>query len=55
MDIQSLDSTSCGFYVVAFMKWMQKYKNKNEAYARFLKLFGIDRMKNEVVLHKLLK
>ena len=55
IDIQSLESTACGFYVVAWMKWMQKYKNKNEAYARFLKLFGKDRMKNEVVLNKLLR
>jgi hypothetical protein len=55
IDIQSLNSTSCGFFCIAWMKWMQKYKDKKLAYANFLKLFGKDRMNNEMVLHKLLK
>ena len=54
VDIQSMNSTSCGFYVVAFMKWMQKYKDKKLAYTNFLKLFSKDTRKNEIVLHKLL-
>ena len=54
VDIQSIDSSSCGFYCVSWMKYLQKYKDKNVAYARFLKLFNKDRKNNEMVLHKLL-
>ena len=54
IDIQAMESTSCGFFCIAWMKWMQKYKDKELAYANFLKLFGKDRMDNEMVLHKLL-
>ena len=55
VDMQSMKSTSCGFYCLAWMMYLQKYKDKNLAYAKFLKLFSKDTRKNERILHQLLR
>jgi len=52
--IQNMNSSSCGYFCVAFMGWMEKNKNKKLAYSNFLKLFSEDTINNEIVLHQLL-
>jgi hypothetical protein len=54
IDIQHLNSSSCGFFCIAWMRYMQDHKNKKLAYSNFLKLFNKDTQNNEVILHKLL-
>ena len=47
VDIQHINSTSCGFFCIIWMKYMQdhKHKNKEICYASFLKLFSKDSKK----------
>ena len=52
--LQDMNSTSCGFFCLAWIKWMQQYKDKKLAYANFLKSFTKDTKKNESILHHLL-
>jgi len=53
-DIQSLMSSSCGWFVMAWIKHMLKKDNKKLAYANFLKLFNDKHlMNNESVLSAL--
>jgi hypothetical protein len=54
-DVQSIDSSSCGFYVIAFFKALNKKKDKMKAYHSFLKKFGSNKFKNESVMEKILK
>ena len=54
IDIQHLNSSSCGFFCIAWMRYMQDHKNKKLAFSNFLKLFNEDSKKNEVILNKLL-
>lgn len=51
--LQSINSSSCGYYCCAFLKFMGK-KDKDRAYKAFLDLFSNQRQKNEVVLYHLL-
>ena len=55
VQIQAIESTSCGFFCIAFMKSLDVSRNKKKAYADFLKRFDKDPRKNEVVLHELLE
>ena len=52
--IQSIDSTSCGFYCIAFIKFMHMKKNCKRAFKTFCKLFTGDTIRNEIVLHNIL-
>ena len=52
--IQSIDSTSCGFYCIAFIKFMHMKKNYKKAFKTFCKLFNGDTIRNEIVLHNIL-
>jgi hypothetical protein len=56
LQLQHLNSSSCGFFCIAWMRWMQNHKHKNKkiCYESFLKLFDDDPKKNEVILNKLL-
>jgi len=54
-EIQAINSSSCGFYCVAFLKWMDKAKQKYQAFRDFQNLFSDKYLKNEEVLHELLK
>jgi len=54
IDLQNINSTSCGFFCIAWMRWMEQHNNKKSAYSNFLKLFSKDTKKNEITLHKLL-
>jgi len=54
--LQHLNSSSCGFFCVAWMLWMQEHKHKNKeiCFTSFLSLFSKDPKKNELILNKLL-
>ena len=54
IDLQHLNSSSCGFFCIAWMRYMQDHKNKKLAFSNFLKLFSEDTKKNEVLLNRLL-
>ena len=54
VQLQHLDATSCGYFCVFWMMWMQTHKDKKSAFANFLSLFSKDTKKNEVILNKLL-
>jgi len=54
VQLQNTNSSSCGYFCIVWMMWMQKYKNKELAYDNFLKLFMKDTKKNESILHRLL-
>ena len=55
-DIQSMASSSCGFYVIAWMRFMLKPRDKEEAYVSFLNLFSSrNLLENEKVLGALLQ
>jgi hypothetical protein len=53
--IQGLNSSSCGFFCIAFILFLSKFKNNiNKAFETFISLFSNDSKKNEVILYKLL-
>ena len=52
--IQDIDSTSCGFYCVAFIKFMHNKQDKLKSFNTFIKLFGNNTVNNEIILHQLL-
>ena len=56
LQLQHLNSSSCGFFVIAWMRYMQdhKHKDKQICYKSFLNLFSEDPKENEIILHRLL-
>jgi len=55
-DIQSMASSSCGFYCIAWMRFMLKPRDKEEAFVSFLNLFSSrNLLENEKVLGALLQ
>ena len=54
IQFQNINSSSCGFFCVAFMKNMDNRRDKKSAYEDFLKLFSENTKNNEMVLHQLL-
>jgi hypothetical protein len=52
--IQTLGSTACGFYCVAFCRVMNAAKDKFKAYKKFIDSFEVDSKSNEKILKKLL-
>ena len=57
-DIQSITSSSCGWFCIAWLRHMKNKKDKKKAYADFLKLFTShtpNLMDNEKVLSGLLR
>jgi len=54
-EIQGLKSSSCGFYCIAFLKFLNNKKDKELFYKAFLDLFDNNKWEhNEVVLYTLL-
>lgn len=53
--IQNMDSTACGYYCIAFIKYLHNKKNKNEAFENFLKIFKTNKLYNDVILKNLTK
>jgi hypothetical protein len=52
--LQNMNSSSCGYYCLAFMKNMDYRRDKKSAFENFLKLFSENTKNNERVLHQLL-
>ena len=58
VDIQAMMSSSCGWFCIAWIRFMKNKKDKKKAYANFLKLFTSHTPKlleNEKVLAGLLR
>jgi hypothetical protein len=53
--IQYIDHTSCGFYVIAFCKYLNNRKDKLQAYKEFIEHFTEDTETNDQILKKMLK
>ena len=53
--IQDINSTSCGFYCVAFIKFLYMKRNYKQAFKTFCCLFSDDTIRNEIILKKPLK
>lgn len=52
--LQDIDHTSCGFYVIAWVKFLHKKKDKVKAYEDFIKKFTDDPSHNDQILEKIL-
>ena len=53
-EIQNYKSSVCGYYCIAFIKFLHNKNNKEEAFKTFLKLFNLQTFKNDKVLYDLL-
>jgi hypothetical protein len=53
-DIQDFNSSACGWYCLAFIKFLHDKQNKNEAYKQFLRLFKGKTTENDDILYKYL-
>ena len=54
--IQHLLSTACGYYCIAFLHWMTKYKIPSQYHLNmFNKIFDFDTTKNDLILKKYIK
>jgi len=53
-DIQTMASSACGFYVIAWIRCLYKSKDPANAYDQFIKLFKVNKKENETILSHLL-
>jgi len=53
-DIQDLESTACGYFCIAFIKFLHDKQDKQEAYKAFVKIFKLDTSQNDRILQKLI-
>ena len=53
--IQTLNQTSCGFYCVAWCRYLDENKNKSLAFKKFIDLFTVSSPVNEIILNQLLR
>ncbi len=53
-DIQDYNSSACGYFCIAFIKFLHNKQDKQEAYKGFLKLFKNETIKNDKILQQLL-
>jgi len=53
--LQDLDSSSCGWYVIAFLRFMHQPEYKSKLFESFIDLFTNDTKKNELILKTLLR
>ena len=53
-DIQDINSTSCGYYTIAFLKFLTGKPNKSKLYSVFVDMFSNDTKQNEKILRSLL-
>jgi hypothetical protein len=52
--IQSIDTSSCGFYCIAFIIFLTKTKDKSNGFKTFIKLFSSNVGINEQILNNIL-
>ena len=50
--LQNMNSSSCGYFCIAWMSYLDSRKNKEAAFADFLSLFTKNTNNNEMILHK---
>jgi len=53
-DIQDYNSSACGYFCIAFIKFLHNKQDKQEAYKAFLTLFKNQTIKNDKILQQLL-
>jgi len=53
-DIQNINTSSCGFYCIAFIKFIYKLKDKEKGFNIFLNLFDDTTSRNELILYDVL-
>jgi hypothetical protein len=53
-EIQDFNSSACGFYCIAFIKFLHDKTDKELMYKTFLKLFKLETIKNDKILQELL-
>jgi hypothetical protein len=53
-EVQDFDSSACGYFCIAFIKFLHNKADKQEAYKIFLKLFKLNTLKNDKILQHLL-
>ena len=53
-EIQDFNSSACGYFCIAFIKFLHNKADKQEAYKTFLKLFKLNTLKNDKILQHLL-
>ena len=53
-DIQTMSSSACGFFVIAWIRCLYHSKNKEKAYKDFINLFKVNSVLNEKMLSRLL-
>lgn len=54
-DIQDFNSEACGYYALAFIKFLYDKTNKEVAFKEFLRLFKNNTKENDNILQKYLK
>ncbi len=53
-DIQDFNSSACGWYCIAFIKFLHNKTDKEEMFKTFLKLFKLETIKNDKILPEML-
>jgi ABC-type cobalt transport system substrate-binding protein len=53
-DIQNIDSSACGYYCIAFIKFMFGKTNVRKAFSTFIKLFNNNTKYNDKILEQML-
>ena len=53
-DVQDYNSSACGYFCIAFIKFLHNKQDKPEAFKGFLKLFKNETVKNDKILQRLL-
>ena len=53
-DVQDYNSSACGYFCIAFIKFLHNKQDKQEEYKAFLKLFKNETIKNDKILQRLL-
>ena len=52
--VQSIDTSSCGFYCIAFIIFLSKSRDKNIGFKTFINMFSNNVNMNENILNKIL-
>ena len=53
-DVQDYNSSACGYFCIAFIKFLHNKQDKQGAYKAFLTLFKNQTIKNDKILQRLL-
>ena len=53
-EIQNYNSSACGYYCIAFIKFLHNKTDKEKSFLTFLKLFNIKTHHNDKILYDLL-